>query len=254
MDDGHGLPWGRRRGKHRFGRRSAAARRHLPAAADAAVLAGERAIDEAQKPAGHAAAARRCSTQRYDLSDRPMPGVMMSGGRKPVQDGVRVKLPAGATWDGLAAMTPDEIRERGPAARAASCRCRTSSRRPAARSFPSSRSTRSASQEAARPAALRCRLRSARPPHAGVPAADLPDHASRARRRLARPAADDQELLRADERHPHAGADGRPAAAADAVPAGGVQPDRGPQGRGAEPGRRPASTATRTSTPTPPST
>jgi cytochrome c peroxidase len=38
---------------------------------------------------------------------------MMSGGRKPVQAGVRVKLPAGVTWDDLAPMTPDQIRERG---------------------------------------------------------------------------------------------------------------------------------------------
>ena len=33
--------------------------------------------------------------QRYDLSNNPVPGVMMSGGRKAVQDGVRVKLPSG---------------------------------------------------------------------------------------------------------------------------------------------------------------
>ena len=32
-------------------------------------------------------------SERYDLSDRAVPGVMMSGGRKPVQAGVRVKLP-----------------------------------------------------------------------------------------------------------------------------------------------------------------
>ncbi|MBV9758378.1 MAG: cytochrome B6 [Alphaproteobacteria bacterium] len=51
--------------------------------------------------------------QRYDLSDRPIPGVMMSGGRKPVQGGVRVKLPPGATWESLAQMSPDEIRDRG---------------------------------------------------------------------------------------------------------------------------------------------
>ncbi|MBV8456864.1 MAG: hypothetical protein JO122_09650 [Acetobacteraceae bacterium] len=51
--------------------------------------------------------------QRYDLSDQPIPGVMMSGGRKPVQGGVRVKLPQGVTWDSLAQMSPDEIRERG---------------------------------------------------------------------------------------------------------------------------------------------
>ena len=30
---------------------------------------------------------------RYDLSSRPADGVMMSGGRKPVQQGVRIKLP-----------------------------------------------------------------------------------------------------------------------------------------------------------------
>jgi cytochrome c peroxidase len=46
---------------------------------------------------------------RYDLANRPAPGVLMSRG-KPVQDGVRVRLPAGATWDKLAAMTPAEIK------------------------------------------------------------------------------------------------------------------------------------------------
>ena len=43
---------------------------------------------------------------RYDLSDRRVAGVTMSRG-KPVQDGVRVKLPAGVTWEALAQMTPD---------------------------------------------------------------------------------------------------------------------------------------------------
>lgn len=51
--------------------------------------------------------------RRYDLSDRPAEGVMMSGGRKAVQEGVRVKLPKGMTWDKLAGMSPDEIREKG---------------------------------------------------------------------------------------------------------------------------------------------
>ena len=50
--------------------------------------------------------------QRYDLSDRPIPGVMMSGERKPVEGGVRVKLSQDVSWDGLAQMTPDEIRGR----------------------------------------------------------------------------------------------------------------------------------------------
>src|SRR2546423_1530799 len=45
---------------------------------------------------------------RYDLANRPAPGVTMSRG-KAVQEGVRVKLAAGTTWEGLAAMTPDQI-------------------------------------------------------------------------------------------------------------------------------------------------
>ncbi|MFO7599234.1 MAG: cytochrome B6 [Candidatus Desulfacyla sp.] len=51
--------------------------------------------------------------KRYDLSNKPAKGVMMSGGKKPVQEGVRVKLPAGVTWEQLAAMTPQEIKEKG---------------------------------------------------------------------------------------------------------------------------------------------
>jgi len=50
--------------------------------------------------------------KRYDLTDKPAKGVMMSGGKKPVQEGVRVKLPAGVTWDQLAAMTPEQIKEK----------------------------------------------------------------------------------------------------------------------------------------------
>lgn len=50
--------------------------------------------------------------ERYDLGNRPAPGgVTMSRG-KPVQDGVRVKLPAGQSWDRLGAMRPEEIRDR----------------------------------------------------------------------------------------------------------------------------------------------
>lgn len=49
--------------------------------------------------------------ERYDLSDHPAAGVTMSRG-KAIQEGVRVKLPAGTTWDALAAMTPEEIRAR----------------------------------------------------------------------------------------------------------------------------------------------
>jgi cytochrome c peroxidase len=69
-----------------------------------------KAIDEAQKPQVMARQ-RAMLEHRYDLSDRPMPGVMMSGGRKPVQDGVRVRLLGGQTWESLAGMSPAEIRE-----------------------------------------------------------------------------------------------------------------------------------------------
>ena len=48
--------------------------------------------------------------ERYDLSDRPASGVTMDRG-KPVQEGVRVKLAAGMTWEKLAAMSPEQIRE-----------------------------------------------------------------------------------------------------------------------------------------------
>jgi cytochrome c peroxidase len=48
--------------------------------------------------------------ERYDLADRPAQGATMSRG-KPLQEGVRVKLPAGTTWDRLAALTPAQIRD-----------------------------------------------------------------------------------------------------------------------------------------------
>jgi cytochrome c peroxidase len=71
-----------------------------------------KAIDEADKPQVMRRQADLLA-QRYDLSDRPMQGVMMSGGRKPVQDGVRVRLSPGTTWDALAAMSPSDIRAQG---------------------------------------------------------------------------------------------------------------------------------------------
>ena len=49
--------------------------------------------------------------ERYDLADRADKATAMSRG-KPVQDGVRVKLPEGMTWEKLAAMTPEEIKEK----------------------------------------------------------------------------------------------------------------------------------------------
>ncbi|CAN7560498.1 hypothetical protein [Duganella sp. LjRoot269] len=48
---------------------------------------------------------------RYDLASRPAPGVTMFRG-KPVQEGVRVRLAKGLSWEQLAALSPNEIRER----------------------------------------------------------------------------------------------------------------------------------------------
>ena len=49
--------------------------------------------------------------ERYDLANRPAKDVTMSGG-KPIQEGIRVTLPQGMTWEKLQAMSPEEIREK----------------------------------------------------------------------------------------------------------------------------------------------
>lgn len=49
--------------------------------------------------------------ERYDLSDRPASGVTMSRG-KAVQEGVRVRLPKDVTWEKLATLSPEEIKNR----------------------------------------------------------------------------------------------------------------------------------------------
>jgi cytochrome c peroxidase len=49
--------------------------------------------------------------QRYDLSNRAAPDAKMFRG-KAVQDGVRAQPPAGTTWEQLAAMEPDQVRDR----------------------------------------------------------------------------------------------------------------------------------------------
>lgn len=48
---------------------------------------------------------------RYDLSNRPAKEVTMSRG-KPIQEGIRVALPQGMTWEKLQAMSPEAIREK----------------------------------------------------------------------------------------------------------------------------------------------
>ena len=65
---------------------------------------------QAEKPA-FAERQQKLLTERYDLADRAAQGVTMSRG-KPVQAGVRVKLPDGLTWEKLAAMSPEEIKSK----------------------------------------------------------------------------------------------------------------------------------------------
>jgi cytochrome c peroxidase len=65
--------------------------------------------DEAMKPAV-LKRQQALLNERYDLSDRPRAGVKMSGGRKAVQDGVRVKLKPGTSWESLASMSSGEIK------------------------------------------------------------------------------------------------------------------------------------------------
>jgi cytochrome c peroxidase len=52
---------------------------------------------------------RELLQERYDVADRPS-GVQMGGGRKAIQEGVRVRMPAALNWERLGQMTPAEIR------------------------------------------------------------------------------------------------------------------------------------------------
>ena len=74
-------------------------------------FAARMAHDVAAKPAIERAH-QALLEARYDLGDHHAKGVTMDRG-KPLQEGVRVKLPPGVTWEQLAAMSPDAIRERG---------------------------------------------------------------------------------------------------------------------------------------------
>ncbi|HQT29990.1 MAG TPA: cytochrome B6 [Thiobacillus sp.] len=65
---------------------------------------------KAEKPAVEARQ-KALLEKRYDLSNRPAAGVTMSRG-KPVQEGVRTRLPRGMTWESLAQMSPEDIREK----------------------------------------------------------------------------------------------------------------------------------------------
>lgn len=64
----------------------------------------------AQKPAVEKRQADLLA-QRYDLSNKAGSATMFRG--KPIQNGVRVKLPAGVTWQQLQQMSAEEIKEKG---------------------------------------------------------------------------------------------------------------------------------------------
>ena len=49
--------------------------------------------------------------ERYDMRNNPVSGVTMSKG-KALQGGVRARLASGMTWERLAQMTPEQVRER----------------------------------------------------------------------------------------------------------------------------------------------
>src|SRR5262245_9085693 len=49
---------------------------------------------------------------RYDMANKTAKSVTMSKG-KPIQEGVRVKLNQGTTWDSLASQTPEQVKEAG---------------------------------------------------------------------------------------------------------------------------------------------
>ncbi len=74
-------------------------------------FAAQMAADVAAKP-GIEREHQALLDERYDLGDHPAQGVTMERG-KPLQEGVRVKLPSGVTWEQLAGMSPDAIREQG---------------------------------------------------------------------------------------------------------------------------------------------
>jgi hypothetical protein len=156
---------------------------------------------------------------RDDLSDQPMPGGFMSGRRKAVRDGARVKLPQGVRWQTLAQMTPDAIAE-GDLLPAGFMPLPHVKQSQGGQVFPNIEIDTIRGSRGAKSAAVRRRFRFARPFHPGVPAPDLSHYAYRTGRRVPGKLAHHQELLCIDGGHSHAGTAGWTAPAADAVPPG----------------------------------
>lgn len=64
-----------------------------------------------KEKAGFAKRHQDLLAERYDLTDRPAAGATMSRG-KPVQGGVRVRLPKETTWEKLGSMSPEDIKSK----------------------------------------------------------------------------------------------------------------------------------------------
>ncbi len=186
--------------------------------------------------------------ERYDLNDHPAQGVTM-------ERGISADCASAGSGlvDQLAAMSPDDIRERGlwpkgflplphpyPSYRRL-CLSEGRDRRDQAAGRPRSDS-------------LRHRFRSARTLPGRISASHVPDPASRSGRCLAGQADLAHQLLRDVQRHSHATAVGRAALVGDAVPAAAVQRHRRSQVGNTQPSVRPASIAMRTATRTAPHT
>ena len=120
--------------------------------------------------------------ERYDLSNNPAPGVTMSR-NKPVQQGVRVKLAAGVTWDQLAKLhsRPGQSARHLSRRLSAAAAPQSSGRR---HGLSEVRNRRDQKTGGPRSDALRSGLRYSRSLPAGISSADLSDHPARPGRRL----------------------------------------------------------------------
>ena len=165
---------------------------------------------------------RKLLESRYNLEPKLDPVVKMSRG-KPIAVGPTARLPAGMTWEALAAVEPGRDSRAGhlPVQGAASRRPRRRARRPGL--------SPDADQDVSAVGAVRRRVRSPRGLSARVSAGDVSAEPARAGRRLPRRSGLDQQLLPPVQRHLDSRAARWPALAGDAVPSRRVQPDRRPQ-------------------------
>ena len=173
--------------------------------------------------------------ERYDLANNPAPGVTMSR-NKAVQQGVRVKLAPGVTWDQLAKLTPEQIKARDifPAG---FLPLPHPNHPEGGMLFPKFEIDEIKKQE--KRDLTRFDLDFDIPDHflPEFPPPIYPHHPPRPRRRLQGQAGHHRQLLRVVQRPPQPQADRRTPPAAHAVSAAAVQPDRGSPHRARQPRR-----------------